>query len=324
MKFGNYRIGLVLALAVLTHGSVSWAQHRSLPRHNETHDSNGQRNGFAPETNSKKSQPSGSDNLVTMNFQDIDISVLAQFISEITHRNFIVDEKVRGKVTIISPTKVTTDEAYAIFQSVLQVKGYTTVESGRVVKIVPSKEAKQVGLPTVYNGSIASVGDEFITRLVPLRHVSANEIVQVLQPMVSGDGLVLPYPQTNSLILTDAATNVKRLLLMLEDLDVEGYEHLTEVIPLKHAVASDLAKKIEEILKGQDSSESSSISRVKIVTTTTAAATATASNQPSPPSSIRTIRVLPDERTNSLIVMASPLELKTVQRLVVRSHNIAH
>src|SRR5215213_6618129 len=82
-----------------------------------------------------------SDNLVTMNFQDIDIPVLTQFISEITQRNFIVDEKVRGKVTVISPTKVTPEEAYAIFQSVLQVKGFTTVLSGRVVKIVPSKDA---------------------------------------------------------------------------------------------------------------------------------------------------------------------------------------
>jgi general secretion pathway protein D len=132
--------------------------------------------------------------------------------------------------------------------------------------------------------------------------------------MVSSDGLVLPYPQTNSLILTDAATNVKRLLLMLEDLDVEGYERLTEVIPLKHAVAGDLSKKIEEILKDQGNSDNTSGTRVKIVTTTTA--TATTNNPPTSPSSTRTIRVLPDERTNSLIVMASPLELKTVQRLV--------
>src|SRR5262245_30314288 len=156
--------------------------------------------------------------LVTMHFQDIDIPVLAKFISEITHKNFIVDEKVRGKVTIISPTKVTPDEAYAIFQSVLQVKGFTTVPSGRIVKILPSKDAKQSGAPVVYNGALATTGDEVITRLVPLRHVNAADLVPVLQPLISADGLILPYPQTNSLVLTDTALNIQRLLSMLEDL----------------------------------------------------------------------------------------------------------
>ena len=83
-----------------------------------------------------------------MHFQDVDIPVLAKFISEITKRNFIVDEKVRGKVTIISPTKVTPDEAYAIFQSVLQVKGFTTVPSGRIVKILPTKRPNKVVPPS--------------------------------------------------------------------------------------------------------------------------------------------------------------------------------
>jgi general secretion pathway protein D len=300
MKFVNLLFVLLATQGVLSGTSISQAQPSS-SSHSE----------FLPENNGKKPLPSVSDDLVTMNFQDIDIPVLVQFISEITRRNFIVDEKVRGKVTIISPTKVTPDEAYAIFQSVLQVKGFTTVPSGRVVKIVPSKEAKQVGLPTVYNGAIATVGDEFITRLVPLRHVNAADMVQVLQPMVSADGLVLPYPQTNSLILTDAATNVKRLLLMLEDLDVEGYERLTEVIPLKHAVATDLAKKVEEIMKNDGASDNTS-PRVKIVT----AATAATNNSPSSPGSARIVRVLPDERTNSLIVMSGPIELKAIKRLV--------
>ncbi len=314
MKSANSAIGMVALLLVITSSVLVRAQNYAQSSDDTDNSANVQHNGSAAKANRKKAPLPTADNLVTMNFQDIDIPVLAQFISEITHRNFIVDEKVRGKVTVISPTKVTTEEAYAIFQSVLQVKGFTTVQSGRVVKIVPSKEAKQVGLPTVYNGSLATVGDEFITRLVPLRHVSAAEIVQVLQPMVSGDGLVLPYPQTNSLILTDAATNVRRLLSMLEDLDVEGYERLTEVIALKHAVATDLAKKIEDIMKDQGSSDSSTGSRVRIVTTVAATAT---SNNPSPSSSSpRALRVLPDERTNSLIVMGGSIELKTIHRLV--------
>src|SRR5579859_3745165 len=82
-------------------------------------------------------------NTITMNFQNVDIPVLAKFISEITGRNFIIDESVRGKVTIISPSKVTPMQAYSIFQSVLQIKGFTTVQAGAVIKIVPARDVRQ-------------------------------------------------------------------------------------------------------------------------------------------------------------------------------------
>ena len=83
-------------------------------------------------------------NTITMNFQNVDIPVLAKFISEITGRNFIIDESVRGKVTIISPSKVTPEQAYSIFQSVLQVKGFTTVQAGKIIKIVPARNVRSI------------------------------------------------------------------------------------------------------------------------------------------------------------------------------------
>src|ERR1700738_1999013 len=81
-------------------------------------------------------------NQITMNFQNVDIPVLAKFISEITGRNFILDESVRGKVSVISPTKVTPPPAYSIFQSVLQLKGFTTVKAGSIIKIVPARDVR--------------------------------------------------------------------------------------------------------------------------------------------------------------------------------------
>ena len=189
--------------------------------------------------------------LIAMNFQNVEIVALAKFISEITRKNFIIDEKVQGKVTVISPTKITPEAAYLMFQSVLQVKGFTTVTSGAVIKIVPTREAKQTGLPTLFAGSATPVGDEFVTRLVTLHHVDAVDMATVLRPMISSDGLVIPYAPTNNLILTDAASNLQRVLSMIEELDVEGDEQTTEVIPLKHAFAEDLAKKIQEFLRGQ-------------------------------------------------------------------------
>jgi len=291
---------------------VGWAQdHDGLPDHG------GNGHSFSDEdlgsaANGKKSPADGANASVAINFQDVDIPVLARFISDITNKNFIVDEKVRGKVTIISPHKVTPDEAYTVFQSVLQVKGFTTVAGRGIIKIVPSRDAKQTGLPTLANGALAAAGDEFVTRLGPLRYASAADMVPVLQPMVSQDGLVIPYAATNTLILTDSAANVRRLLGMLEELDVEGNERVTEVIQLTHAFAGDLAKKIEEIMKEQGGNEGAAgAPRVRSVTA--------AGGAPLPAGGAgNAVRVLPDERTNSLIVTGGPLDLKTVRRLVAR------
>ena len=125
-------------------------------------------------------------NLITMNFQDVDIPVLAKFISEITGKNFVVDESVRGKVSIISPTKVTPAQAYSIFQSVLQVKGFTTVQAGPVIKIVPAREVRESAALTTSQEPGESRGDSYVTRMVRLKNIDAGSLVNVIQPMISG------------------------------------------------------------------------------------------------------------------------------------------
>src|SRR5271166_4667176 len=108
---------------------------------------------------------------ITMNFQNVDIPVLAKFISEITGKNFLVDESVRGKVSIISPTKVTPEQAYQIFQSVLQLKGFTTVQAGKVLKIIPSRNVRQAAALTESKTPTETRGDEYVTRMVRLKNI---------------------------------------------------------------------------------------------------------------------------------------------------------
>src|SRR5580658_10799964 len=126
------------------------------------------------------SPPPQDENLITMNFQNVDIPVLAKFISEITGKNFLVDESVRGKVTIISPSKVTPDQAYQIFQSVLQLKGFTTVQTGKVIKIIPSRNVRQAAPITESQEPFEQRGDEYVTRLVKLRNVDSRAMVSVI------------------------------------------------------------------------------------------------------------------------------------------------
>src|SRR5260221_4411742 len=134
-------------------------------------------------------EPAGlpPQNTITMNFQNVDIPVLAKFISEITGRNFVIDESVRGKVTIISPTKLSREQAYLIFQSVLQVKGFTTVQAGKVIKIVPARNVRSSAALTQSHEPTQSKGDEYVTRMVRLRNVDAGSLVSVIQPMISHD-----------------------------------------------------------------------------------------------------------------------------------------
>ena len=230
-----------------------------------------------------------------MNFQDVDIPVLAKFISEITGKNFVVDESVRGKVSIISPTKVTPAQAYSIFQSVLQVKGFTTVQAGPVIKIVPSREVRESAALTTSQEPGEARGDSYVTRMIRLKNIDAASLVGVVQPMVSHDGLVAAFPEDNTLILTDDAYNIDRLLRIVGSLDIQGTRQNIEVIPLQLAFADDLASQIEKIMSGEGGTESSSGRFPRPGLGVVA---------PSAQGPTGGFKVVPDERTNSLIVLA--------------------
>jgi len=98
--------------------------------------------GLGPKGFAQEPQTGSKENLVTMNFENVDISVLAKFISQITGKNFVIDESVTGKVSIIAPAKVTPMQAYCIFESALQMKGFAAVDAGPIVKIMPSRDAR--------------------------------------------------------------------------------------------------------------------------------------------------------------------------------------
>src|SRR5258708_27853113 len=187
-------------------------------------------------------------NQITMNFQNVDIPVLAKFISEITGRNFIIDESVRGKVTIISPSKVTPEQAYSIFQSVLQVKGFTTVQAGKVIKIVPARNVRASAPLTESQLPTETKGDEYVTRMVRLRNIDAASVVGVIQPMVSHDGLVAAFPDDNTVIVTDDAYNVERLLPIIASLYVRGEQQTVTVIPLNVSLPGTLPPGTVELL----------------------------------------------------------------------------
>ena len=250
-------------------------------------------------------------NTITMNFQNVDIPVLAKFISEITGRNFIIDESVRGKVTIISPSKVTPEQAYSIFQSVLQVKGFTTVQAGHVIKIVPARNVRSSAALTQSQIPAESHGDEYVTRMVRLKNIDAASVIGVIQPMVSHDGLVAAFPADNTVIVTDDAYNVGRLLDIIGSLDVRGEQQSIVVIPLRLAFATEIAPEIDQLMAAKMGVAANGTNpQMAMRPTMGVAPTATGPGMG--------YKVIPDERTNCLIVAAPPLQMREIQEIVAK------
>ncbi len=228
---------------------------------------------------------------ISMDFTDVDLPVLVKFISEQTRKNFIFDEKLQGKITVISPRKISVDEAYNVFLSVLQVKGFTTVEQGNTIKIIPIRDAKQDSLSITKNdGNIPP--SEFIIRLIPLRYVDTTEITTLLSPLVSKDGLLSAFQPSNTLILIDSRANIDRIVKILEEIDVEGTSSVLRIYPMKNASVTDVAKTLESLYQESAAGGAPGAAGARRV-------------RPGPGKSRGTApKFIADTRTNSLIVLA--------------------
>ncbi len=189
------------------------------------------------------------DQEITMNLPDVDIRALVDFISDITKTNFIVDNRVKGKVSVISPSKITVEEAYKVFESVLEVHGFTTVQSGEFVKIVPATDARSKSIETLLKEESRAPDDKVVTQLIPLRYADPDEIKRLLTPLISKNSVLLSYQPTNVLILTDVQSNIQRLLKILMEIDVPGVGREITVIPLENGDATKMVRLLTTIFQ---------------------------------------------------------------------------
>ncbi|MCW9055520.1 MAG: type II secretion system protein GspD, partial [Gammaproteobacteria bacterium] len=176
---------------------------------------------------------------ITLNLKEADIRALISTVSRFTGKNFIVDPRVKAKVTVVSAKTMSEKEVYEVFLSVLQVHGYAAVPVGNIIKIVPEVNAKQGPLPLV--GEKGSRGDELVTRVITLDFVPAAQLVPILRPLVPQQGHLAAYNPTNTLIITDHGANIKRLTDIIRSIDKPESDEL-EIIPLKHASANELVR----------------------------------------------------------------------------------
>ena len=148
---------------------------------------------------------------VTLDFDNVDIGVLVKFVSELTGKNFLIDDKVKGKVTIISPKKIPLEDVYKVFLSVLEINGFTVVPAGNMIKIIPAASAREKSLETRTKKELADPEDRMVTQIVALERANPDEIKRVLDPIISKTSSVLSYPPAGILVITDYLSNIKRL-----------------------------------------------------------------------------------------------------------------
>ena len=193
-------------------------------------------------TNSAVAQES-----LTLNFNNTDITAVVAAVSEMTGRNFIVDPRVKGKVTVISKHGMKPDEVYQVFLSILKVHGYAVIPGEQVTKIVPEVNAKQDAVRTSSSRRPGS-GDEFVTRVVEIKYVDAAQLVPILRPLVPQRGHLAAYPASNVLIISDSAANIQRLVDIINRIDLSATDEI-EVISLNHASASELVRIVGQLDK---------------------------------------------------------------------------
>jgi general secretion pathway protein D len=242
------------------------------------------------QTTAKSDKVKKSEQFVSIDFNNVDINVFIKFMSELTGTNFVVDQRVKGKVTIISPSKISLNEAYKVFESVLEVHGYTTVQSGEVVKIIPSPDARSKSIETKLRDEASAPEDKIVTQLIPLRYADPVEIKRLFTPMVSKSSVILAYAPTNILIITDVYSNIKRLLRILKEIDITGIGQQISVIPIEYAEATKLVTMLNTVFKP---------TRAKGKTTSEIA-----------------ITMVADERTNIIVMLASEVDSLRIKKLI--------
>ena len=189
---------------------------------------------------------------VVLNFNEVDISTMVKFISDLTGKNFILDDRVKGKISVYSPSKLSTEEAYNVFVSVLELKGFTVVQSGRVAKIVPSSSARQSGFRLLKSGETAPVNENYIAQVTKLENITAQEALAFLQPMVSKDGHISAFGPGNLILMVDSSINIRKLHGILATIDTERTREGLEIIYLKNASAEAAATTVRQWLTGSD------------------------------------------------------------------------
>jgi general secretion pathway protein D len=238
-----------------------------------------------------------------IDFSDVDIRKVIETVSEITGRNFLVDDRVQGRVTVVGPKALTEAEIYQVFLSVLQMKGFALVPSGKLDKIVPTANISTYGIQMKVGKSNGISGvDAYITQIIPVQYTDAEGLKNLLTPLLPKTDTITSYNPTNLLIITTTESLLSRLNKIIAIVDVPGAREEVRIIPVQYASVEELANKVTQVLQSQMGSPAAARRSARREQPTQEAASAG--------------KVIADVRTNSLIAIADSQTLEEIEDLV--------
>lgn len=264
--------------------------------------------------------PGQRGRFVVLNFDNADIETVVHAASEIVGFNYVLAPDVRGKVTVQTSGRIPLEDVYGVLLAILEVHGFTAVKSGSLYKILRIEGARERALPTIVGGEPDPnrVGDEIITQIVPVRYSSVADLGSLLRPLISSRGTLIAHRETNVLIVTDTASNVRRLLEIVRLVDVEIALDELQIVPIRFADAADLSAILNQLFAS---------GRLRRGATTPAAPTpAPAPAAPGAPraptapgeavGSERPPLIIAERRSNSLIIHARKTDVELIRRLI--------
>ena len=236
--------------------------------------------------NANDSTQNNAEKTWQVNFKDSDIQEVIKFVADITGKTVIVDPRVKGKVKVISASALNEAELYDLFLSVLETQGFTAIEVGNIVRVIPRKDARTSAVPVVNQPNFGT--DAYITQVIQLYNVSASKVLPVLRPLAPQHAHLAAYEPSNAIIISDTVANIARLKDIIQRIDRAGVAE-TDVIALEYAQATDMAAMLQQLSK----------------------------NEKDTPQNTKAI-IVADQRSNSLLVTGDEVRRQKVLALVKR------
>ncbi len=248
----------------------------------------------------------GPEIVESFDFPDTDIMEITRHMQKLTGINLILDKDVKGKVSIIAPTPITVGDAWKAYLAALNMAGYSLIKTGAFYKVINSRDIRYT--PTkIYTGNYTPDTENYVMRVISLKHVSAAEIARNFRPFMSRYGRIIDLKQTNTVIIADTGSNINRLAKMIKFLDVPGHEEALQIVRVKNSSAQEIAKLLDNILKGGAGAAGAR----------PGTATPRFSSSGSGSESTSAIsRIIAEPRTNSIIAMANAEGAKQLRELI--------
>ncbi len=231
-------------------------QSKAIMGENEEHPAPGNWEKSERTDESLDTADGAESNTKIWNLRDADIRAVIAEVSRITKKNFIIDPRVQGKISIFSSKAITDKELYPVFLSALQVSGYAAIPAGQVIKILPNMEARTQSSDNSAYPDILRTGDELMVQVVPVKHASAEQLVPILRPLMPQWSMVSAYGASNMLILSGRASNIKQMTSIIQQVDTSS-DNGIDMVPLHHALAMDVVTTLRDLMSSQTSSPSS-------------------------------------------------------------------